>query len=141
MRKKIIEWIWRYGPAEIVAITVAIVVGQIVFHKTGNQALTVYSSSLSETLFFYCVILLRDFLKIIQPRKAIDIITLVRNLLVEFGPAELIDTFAARPFCMYVFISITHDLSLGIALGKIVSDIAFYIPTIISYELRKKHLP
>ena len=31
-------------------------------------------------------------------------------------------------------------LSLGIVIGKIIADITFYLPTIIMYEIRKKHL-
>jgi hypothetical protein len=41
---------------------------------------------------------------------------------------------------MYIFPIIIGQFSIGILVGKIVADIIFYIPTIIAYELRKKHL-
>ncbi|MFT7616336.1 MAG: hypothetical protein ACI8Y7_001167 [Candidatus Woesearchaeota archaeon] len=64
----------------------------------------------------------------------------VRNLLVEFGFSETLDSFIVRPFLMWFFQVWFGNVALGLLVGNILADVSFYIPTIISYELRKKHL-
>ena len=59
-------------------------------------------------------------------------------MVLEFGTAEFLDSFVIRPFTMYIFPLLTHNLVLGLLVGKFVADIIFYIPTIIAYELRVK---
>ena len=41
---------------------------------------------------------------------------------------------------MYIFPIILGNFAVGIIAGKFAADIVFYIPVIIAYELRKKHL-
>jgi hypothetical protein len=41
---------------------------------------------------------------------------------------------------MYLTLSNTNNIQLGIFVWKIIGDMVFYIPTVISYELRKKYL-
>tara|TARA_Y100000034_G_scaffold128423_1_gene182962 strand:+ start:509 stop:637 length:129 start_codon:yes stop_codon:yes gene_type:complete len=41
---------------------------------------------------------------------------------------------------MYLFPVIIGNFAIGLFVGKIVADIVFYIPTIVMYELKKKHL-
>ena len=64
----------------------------------------------------------------------------LRNWILEFGPAEVIDSFMIRPFFMWLFPILLNNFPLGIIIGKTAADIIFYIPAIIVYELRKKHL-
>ena len=64
----------------------------------------------------------------------------IRNLILEFGVSEVLDSFLVRPFTMYIFPLLIGNLQLGILVGKLAADVIFYIPTIIAYELRKKHL-
>ena len=62
------------------------------------------------------------------------------HLLLEFGTAECFDSFLFRPLFMYIFPLILNNFVLGIIVGKFAADVTFYIPAIISYELKKKHL-
>jgi hypothetical protein len=64
----------------------------------------------------------------------------VRNLVVEFGFSEVLDSLFVRPFCMYVFPLLVGNFFVGILVAKVAADIIFYIPTITAYELRKKHM-
>jgi hypothetical protein len=65
---------------------------------------------------------------------------LISNLLalrsgaVEFGPAELVDSVAVRPIAFYVGPSIFDNTVAGWIFGKLVSDVAFYMLAIFSYE-------
>jgi len=52
----------------------------------------------------------------------------------------IIFSFIIRPFAMYIFPKITHNLYLGLIIGKLTADITFYIPTIIAFELKNKFL-
>ncbi len=63
-----------------------------------------------------------------------------KNLIVEFGPAEILDVLAVRPFFMYLIPKLTGEFLLGTFIGKMIADVIFFIPAIIMYEVRKKHL-
>ncbi len=64
----------------------------------------------------------------------------LRNLIIEFGPAEILDVIAVRPFFMYLFPKLIGEYVLGVFIGKMLADVLFFVPAIIMYEVRKKHL-
>lgn len=64
----------------------------------------------------------------------------IRSIFLEFGLAETVDSLFVRPATMFFTVSNIDNLQLGVFTGKIIADAIFYIPTIISYELQKKHL-
>jgi hypothetical protein len=62
---------------------------------------------------------------------------MLTGLLVEFGPAEIADTFAVRPLAMYLGPLLIGHLAAGILAGKLAADIVFYALAIVGYELFK----
>ncbi len=58
----------------------------------------------------------------------------LRSVAVEFGPAELIDSIAVRPVAFYVGPLIFDSTVVGWIFGKLISDLAFYVCAIASYE-------
>jgi hypothetical protein len=58
----------------------------------------------------------------------------MRSVAVEFGPAELIDSVAIRPAAFYVGPLLFDSTVGGWIFGKLVSDVAFYLFAIVSYE-------
>lgn len=64
----------------------------------------------------------------------------VRALVVEFGAAEVLDSLLIRPALMVWLPRWTGSRSGGILLAKLLADVTFYVPAIISYELSKKRL-
>ena len=58
-----------------------------------------------------------------------------RDLTLEFGPAEMLDSIVLRPVLMYVGLTMAPTPALGIIAGKLAADVGFYVPTIASYEL------
>ena len=64
----------------------------------------------------------------------------LRSVAVEFGPAELIDSVAVRPVAFYVGPQIFDNTIAGWIFGKLVSDLAFYLCAISSYERFKSLL-
>lgn len=147
MGNKIKEWFKRYFPAEILALVGALAGASLVYFLTGNRIIAAYGGAIGENIGYYGLIISKDIRKSIRTHKdkklkyglrsfAKD----VRNLFVEFGLSETLDSFIIRPFAMYVFPIILGSYTLGIVVGKFAADITFYIPTIIFYEIRKKYL-
>ncbi|MBC8082980.1 MAG: hypothetical protein H7Z21_07190, partial [Hymenobacter sp.] len=64
----------------------------------------------------------------------------VRALAVEFGPAEVLDSLLIRPALLYYVPHWLGSFAAGILLAKLLADVTFYVPAILSYELSKKRL-
>jgi hypothetical protein len=147
MKPKIKEWIRRYLPANLLTAISVVFVSVFVVWLTKNYILAAFLASLTDTIVYYGFILIRDVIQDIKKNKNLQekynfkiIVKNTRNLLLEFGVGELLDTFIVRPFFLYFTPKIINNYAIGILVGKYLSDITFYIPTIISYELRKKYL-
>ena len=138
MRHKVRDWSKRYLPSEIIGTITAVLAAGISFFLTGNPVITAFSGTWGENLGYYGAIISRDFIE--NKKKGLRPIKTIRNLVIEFGPSEVLDSFILRPFFMYTFPIILSDLTLGIIVGKLAADITFYIPTIFAYEMRKKHI-
>ena len=147
MKHKIIEWIKRYVPAEFLAYSSAILGAGIIYYLTGSRLTAAYAGTIADNIGYYGFLSIREIYQSKKHHKKenkkynlTSFLKNIKNLLVEFGPAELLDFFIIRPFCMYLFPILIPNYALGILVGTIASDIIFYIPTIISYELKKKHI-
>jgi hypothetical protein len=64
----------------------------------------------------------------------------VRDLVLEFGPAEALDTLLLRPGLLYIGICCAPDPALGVLLAELAADLCFYVPAIISHELLRRHV-
>lgn len=143
MKIKIKSWIKRYLPAEILSMIATLIIGRLTDSIFHNRALTALAGTWSNNITYYGIIISSDLIKQREKNKKISIviiIRLVRNMILEFGPAEYLDSFLLRPFWMYICPLLLNNLSLGLIIGTLMADITFYLPTIISYELRKKIL-
>ena len=67
-------------------------------------------------------------------RVLVSNLVALRSVAIEFGPAELIDSLAVRPVAFYVGPSLFDNTIVGWIFGKLVSDLAFYLFAIVSYE-------
>ena len=143
MRWKIREWSSRYLLSEIIASVTAISAAIIADLFIKNSILTAIAGTWGENAGYYGSIVIRDILISRRKNGILKIenyIRILKNLLLEFGIAEMLDSFFIRPFTMYFFSFVIKNIPIGILLGKLSADIIFYIPTIFSYELRKKYL-
>jgi len=61
----------------------------------------------------------------------------VRDMVVEFGPAEVLDTLLVRPAAMYLATRTLGTATAGVVTGKVAADAVFYTIAIIGYELRR----
>src|SRR3989344_7030106 len=142
MKWNIRQWSERYIPSEISGTILAVISALTINKLTGNLVLTAFAGTWGENVGYYGSIFVRDYIKHSQKtssNRCLHSVKVIRNMIFEFGPAEILDSFIVRPYAMFIFPIIINNLALGIFTGKIFADIIFYIPTIISYELRKKH--
>ena len=142
-RGRLADWIRRYGPAELVGTTTAVIGSYLVHAWTGNEVAAAYGGAIGESLGFYSLIIAQEIRADQRLYRAADRDYGVRqwmetatNLVVEFGGGELLDSAVVRPLAMGVA---THYLGRGwgVTVGKLLADISFYVPVILTYELRR----
>jgi len=147
MKKKLKEWIGRYLPAEIISTILSVSSAWFVKSYFNEAVLAAFVGSLMASVGFYGTMAFRDISKALEHHRKhqmkygiISFLKDFRNLLVEFGPAEIIDVVIVRPFLMYSAPQFTDSFLLGTFIGKMSADVVFYVFAVIMYEVRKKHL-
>lgn len=146
MKLKIREWLKRYLPAEVLSFAATLIAAGLTYRLSNDQITTALAATWAGNIAYFGYILFADILatrrKYSSSGKAYSGSALSKNiraLIVEFGVAEVVDSFLIRPALMYYFPIWTGSLVTGISLAKIVADITFYVPAIIGYELNKKY--
>ena len=147
MKSKIKKWVKRYLPAEIFGTLGAIIFPTAISFFSENILLIALAGTWGENIGFYGTMIFQEVSESIakhrQLNKNYGFLSFgkdIRNIFLEFGLAETADSLFVRPAIMFFTLSVIDNLQLGIFTGKIIADVIFYIPTVISYELRKKHL-
>lgn len=130
-RKRII--VRRYLPAEAAGTAAALAAGLAFALATGSAAAGAVAATLAESAGYYGVIASIDFragrLSAERPLRTLA------NLLLEFGPAEALDTLFVRPTLIFAGMTLAPDPGVGIVAGKLAADVLFYIPTVFGREL------
>jgi hypothetical protein len=147
MKQKVKEWLKRYLPAEILSVIATLVSALFTFKITGSNLTTALVGTWAGNLAYFGYILAADVWKTrkacLQNGSPYQVKTFIRNLralLVEFGLAEVFDSFLIRPALMYYLPKLTGNLATGVLLAKFLADITFYVPAIIGYEFTKRKL-
>src|SRR3954452_5473410 len=81
------RWLRRYGPAEIAAVLGAVAGAGLAAWWWRDGAATAFGGSIGEALAFYGFLLARDL-----RANRLGVPATVRGLVLEFGPAEFVDT-------------------------------------------------
>jgi hypothetical protein len=143
-REKGLEWLRRYGVAEVVGVGTALAASVSVRAATGNDVLAAYGGALGENVGYYGVIVARDIGRARRAARAAartygsaGVFRTARDLILEFGVAEVIDTAFVRPLAMALGMRFVGP-GAGVVAGKLVADVAFYVPVICAYELRRR---
>jgi len=140
---RIKRWLRRYGPAEVTGIVTALLGSYAVHALTGSEIAAAFGAALGETLGFYGVIVGREIRTDRQTARAAGVqygprawLRTAANLMIEFGPAEILDSGLIRPAAMG-FGTRLLGRALGVPLGKLAADVTFYVPVILIYEWRR----
>lgn len=120
-------WIKRYAPAELGG-TVSAYSGYFLFDYCLEMAIVAaFVAAWAENIGFYTITLWNR-----RKEKR-----LLLNVLTEFGPAEVLDSFIFRPWCIAGMVYIIGPVG-GVLIGKLAGDCLFYIPVILTYEWRNR---
>ena len=143
MKSKLKEWLNRYLIAELISIAFAMIAAFFIDILLHNPIVTALAATWMSNVGFYGAIVFKD---IKAKKKLHGKITLqiyfktLIGLIVEFGPAEYLDTVLIRPIALYIFPLLLGSLTWGIFIGIMAANITYYLPVIISYEMKKKYL-
>lgn len=136
MRRRAAVWLRRYLPAELASLVGALLAAHAGLWLSGNNmAVAAVAAAWGETIVYYTVIGAGE----LAATRA-DVLVTLRNLILEFGVAETLDSLLIRPALIYAAGQILADMQLGVLAGKLAADVVFYIPTITAYELRQRLL-
>jgi hypothetical protein len=142
--RKLKSWIRRYGPSEVVGTVAAVGAAGAVAQATESTIAAAYAGTIAETVVFYGTLALRETVHDAHQAGAAgrafgqkDVLLVLRNLVLEFGAAEALDTALFRPFCMGIGIRLLGG-SVGALAGKLIADLAFYGPVLTVYECARE---
>jgi hypothetical protein len=145
MRARVREWLWRYLPAELVSIVGTLLPALILAGQDTSRMSIALAGTWGGNIGYFGTILLRDILKAkrglrIMGRRysGASFLRNLRSLVVEFGIAELLDSFLIRPALMYWLPVWTGSLTWGLVAAKFLADFTFYLPAIFFYEWNKR---
>jgi len=141
-RSKLREWLRRYLPCEIAGTVGELGGAAVAYLMTGSLAAAAITATIGASAISYAAAYTsalrwnyRDNShRSWPPRGALSMLLALRSVAVEFGPAELIDSVAVRPAAFYVGPLLFDSTVAGWIFGKLVSDVAFYLFAIVSYE-------
>ncbi len=117
----------------------ALIVANVSYFLFRNTIVSAFLATGADFIVGYGTIAYRD----IKSRKDKGLgfagfLKVIRNMVVEFGPGEYLDSFVFRPFYFSIFPYLIHNYSLAILAGSLTAEITYFVPVIIFYEARKK---
>lgn len=141
------EWLRRYLPAELLSGAATLAAAGLIIRATGSGLRAALAGTWAGNALFFSYLLMQD-MRLAhrvrqqrgQPYTWRTFSQNLRALAVEFGPAEVLDSFVIRPALMYYLPRWLGHFTAGILLAKVLADVTFYVPAILSYELSKKRL-
>lgn len=166
--QKIIGWIKRYLPAEVTGTAAAILGTTLSWQFEQSLAVTALVGAWSEVVGFYLAMLIREWRSqrplrlhslpndqlnrrvelgwqarvtayLTSVRQTIGFLAqILRTLVAEFGPAELVDPFLLRPALLALAMHLIPGAHWAVMIGKVAADLIFYTVAISSFELRQK---
>lgn len=144
IKNKILEWAWRYGPAETAATLSGYLVALATDHALLNAVVVSYAASIADSGVFYAWNLGREFVQLRRRRPSYSFVRVsyvaFRNCLLEFGPAHALNSLVVQPWGIYFITKFTHSITVGFFSGTLLAEGGFYLLLITAYELRKRYV-
>ncbi|HSX32454.1 MAG TPA: hypothetical protein VLF43_04270 [Candidatus Saccharimonadales bacterium] len=150
LARKVREWVIRYGPAEIGGTVAAFAGAYVSLAISDSLAAAAIAGTIGEGVGFYGVAASREAVRYwrshhghTRVRRAwLTGLHTLRGMMVEFGPAEIVDSFAVRPGLLYIIPFLMGEANYAIAflIAKITADLVFYGFAIIGYEVRRRFI-
>lgn len=134
------HWLKRYWLPELVGTATLLLTVGVVMISGGGLFASAILAPWGENIGYYTCLLVRETrAELRRSNHSTPAAALVglRNISLEFGPAELIDAVLVRPALMYAIPQVLGSVAVGVVLAKIAADVIFYMPVIASYEMRR----
>jgi hypothetical protein len=144
VRERVVSWLRRYGLAELAGIATALAGSNLVFALTRNEIAAAYGAVLGENLGFYGLMVTRELRSDRRLARAQGqhygtrgALRSAASLMLEFGPAEALDSIIIRPAAIGLG-TLYLGRPWGVIAGKLAADVTFYIPVIVAYEMQRR---
>jgi hypothetical protein len=128
-------WAARYAPLEAAGLLMALYAGWVVSQFGEGRFAIGFAAAWGENIGYYLVAFVRE------RRRRRSTAVALGDLVVEFGPAEVVDSLIVRPLCMSYGVGQIGDTAAGVVFGKILADVPFYGFATIGYALRRRLRP
>lgn len=136
-RQRGMVWVRRYLPAELAGLSATLLCAWVVMELSHNAVFTALVTTWTESLAYYGSMIIRE-LRMRPQLTPLTVPAVLRDIVLEFGLAELLDSMLIRPAALYLAFSLLPHVGLAVIAGKFVADVVFYIPTIVSFELLRQ---
>ncbi len=137
-----LPWLRRYGPCEALSTFGAFGCAWFALTLTGSLAAAAVGGVIGGTVGFYAMPAVRAFRSYLavltgtRGRRLVVALGLTtRSLLIEFGPAEFVDSALLRPGLLYLGPMVLGSPFAGWFAGKVLADTVFYVIT--GWSLRR----
>ncbi|GAA4986764.1 hypothetical protein [Actinopolymorpha pittospori] len=147
--RKLREWFVRYAPAEIAGTATALAGYWVAYWITEHLAVAAVAAVLCENIGYYSIAVGREVVRYWRlhahhataRRLWLTGVHGLRDALMEFGPAEALDSFVVRPGLFYLLpLMFTDHHAVAVIVAKFGADAVFYLLAITAYELNKRVL-
>jgi len=134
---RIAAWRRRYGTPELVGLVAAVAGGLGAFRLTESVILGAVAATAMETVFFYSLLAARDRRaeRREQARGPEGLRPMLRELHLEFGAADAVDTLFLRPACYALGLATLGGLP-GLLAGALAADLLFWGPVLRTFHWR-----
>lgn len=140
------EWLRRYIVAELLGTLLALGMAYVSFAHSHSYALAAGAGFVGEGIGFYGYFIAIELFTNSRAYAALPVWKRLlavaakssTNLIIEFAPAEIIDSFLIRPFLMFYMPQHIKPYALGFISGKLSADVLFYVFAIVGYEYKKR---
>jgi hypothetical protein len=139
-------WLRRYLPAELSGTVSALLAAQLALMTSRSLAVAALCGSIGETAGYYGAAIVRDVTAHYRLHRGHDArrrlwltcLTSVRSLLIEFGPAEAVDSAFVRPYLLWVSPRLVGQVQMGWLAAKLAADAVFYTLAVAGHEFHKR---
>ncbi len=138
---KLQEYIKRYGIAELVSYTCAIIGGSMVYYATESHAIAAFVVIVGDNLWYYGTIAIQEFMRYYQKNWFSYLLfpKVWASLGFEFWLPQIIETLVVYPALLYYIPQLFTSYPVWIFVAMTLAILIFYLQAIILYEIKKKY--
>jgi hypothetical protein len=147
MKTKMEDWVQRYLPAEMISIITTLLFASVARYTTQSYLIAAIAGTFGENVGYYGFLTFQEIRnskkhhrKTHKKYGIMAFLKNIRDLILEFGFAEWVDSGFVRPLFLYVLPKALGNFTVGVVVAKLAADLVFYCLIITAYELRKKYL-